>query len=1618
MQTLALPARPPAGRWPARLLATALAALLVLGTLSWLAPPAGAWSNYSTRYRQIINEIRANTSAPLRENVRALTRADGYYLQEIGGLGRTSESVMLILSRENLYIRGFLVPDRRNAPRLILFGGLPDVADIRNDLNITDGADVEIMHFGDAYRDMTGEANRGLPTDAPSRTTLEGLTITQDTMRNAIRDVLTRPADNDDAARRTRAQNMMRITVALAEGARIADVAGVNANGGGDTERGLFGAFANSIFTNRTWTVGTANQRLIQGGWNEATDDAWGWTRDATYQPPASHRFTNWLGISAAFAVLGGRCAGGGGSGGRAALAADTCPAVAPVDAATSVGASEAYLFHGPFNARIRYQIGGSGDAFTEGPQSIYESWPLLRGTSFAMGVDSALYRSTSAGGEMYFTKGSIAIRLDDIRMDDKNAGRMAVSGSICGVFGLCEAPFASGIDSMVSAERDTLYVFSGGKYARLRLSSEGRWQTMYIKEVATEWPVLKDTPFVSKIDAVFSQAAGGTSGPGVKNRLMMFSGDRYVRLIAQVNGTDDKIENGPMSVCEGWPLLCGTMFDAAERVRRSSREGGLPPDVDQMPTDPLSDPNYLFGWAIDGGQVRNKANGKCLDVDTRDRDGRADGGRVQQWGCGGSVNQRWQGGNASGDGSTTLVSAHSGKCLDLDVRTNAVQQWACGGGANQSWQRDGDLLRNKQTGTCLVSTGPDDGRGLGVAPCPGSTQGQDPTGAGDPVDPSDGNDTGGPRPARPSAQAECRPDGMAVTPGTDTRYCDVYQGDGREWLGQDRSRRVVGYFTGWRTGQDGSPRYLVKNIPWNKVTHVNYAFAKVGTDNRISVGDEAVKTTWPGVPGAEMDPSLPYQGHFNLLTRYKRQHPRVKTLISVGGWAETSGFYAMATNADGSVNQAGIDTFAGSVVDFLATYGFDGVDVDYEYPTALPDAGNPKDWSTANPRRKGLGAGYNALMKTLREKLDRSGHYYLLTSAGSSSGYLVRGQENQPALQYQDFVNVMSYDLHGSWNYFVGPQAPLYDGGDDAELDVASVYAAPEYRRTGYFNTDWAYHYYRGALQPGRINLGIPYYTRGWKDVQGGTDGLWGSSVRPDQANCPPGTGGKGGRVACGSGAVGIDNLWHDTEGGQEVPAGSNPLWHAKNLQDGRQPGYLGGYGLTPGSDPDDRLTGGYARKWSDQLKSSWLWNADKKVFLSTEDEQSVAAKTQYVLDKGIGGVMLWELAGDYAQRPGGEYGMGYTLTSQIDQALRGKPAYGNTRANRPLPAQAVDVKVELADFPGDLKDMWPIQPKLRITNNTPVALGAGTEVSFDIPTSTPALLKDEGWKEMPGVEPGHTGPNAGGLTGDFHRVTVKLGYCEDIPPGTSRDVGIKYYLPITGPANVIVRINGKDYGSTGDLRRATGTVTPPAPAAATVCQAEDWQRGKAYSPTGGRLWAAWDKGAQGWQFEYQGLLIDHNPDQSRVHLVEPIATNPNQYWRVEDAGGGWSRITNGGRCLNAVEQRKDLSTGPCTGGDGQKWRFVPVDPASGTEGAPVGKPVHGKAFKLRSANGLDAEAANGSTTRLTHVWAGDPAGSSSAAYAAWKGSYWYAQWWTQAEPGTAEANGSSPWRKLGRKP
>lgn len=639
------------------------------------------------------------------------------------------------------------------------------------------------------------------------------------------------------------------------------------------------------------------------------------------------------------------------------------------------------------------------------------------------------------------------------------------------------------------------------------------------------------------------------------------------------------------------------------------------------------------------------------------------------------------------------------------------------------------------------------------------------------------------------------------VEQNTGNLSCDIsqiYRADGTECMGDDHPRRIIGYFTSWRTGKNGLPSYLAKDLPWDKLTHINYAFASINPQSfEIQVSAEATDIEWDGVAGAEMDTRFPYKGHFNHLSSLKTQYPDVKTLISVGGWAETTGFYGMTTDLNTcGLNQAGITTFNASAVEFIRQYGFDGVDVDYEYPSSMKDSGNPIDFAISNKCRGQLMDNYEVFMSQLRVALDEAGiadgRKYMLTIAAPSSGYLLRGMEDFALGDELDYVNIMTYDLHGAWNHFVGPQAALFDNGKDGELAAAGVYTTSQYQGIGYLNTAWAYQYFRGVFPPAKINIGIPYYTRGFQGVTGGTNGLWGKAALPSQSDCLPGT---GANTPCGYGAEGIDNLWHDKdENGNEIPAGSMPMWHAMNLKDadtlnfGDMPSYGPDWGLDI-QNPAHKVVGDYQYHYSEELGASWLWNPTKNVFISIEDEVSLAQKLDFIVEMGAGGMMVWEMAGDYEFNAAkGEYQTGSTLTNLAYNRFLTASDMSQEHNNRAAPEEVVDVSISTRDWPaGDSN--YPVTPTLVIKNNGAVDIPAGTEITFLMTTSTGDVIKDWDGAGVSVSESGYTGSNfkLNGQRKDFHTVSMTLSASASIAAGTEHTVSMVYYLPVSGIASAV---------------------------------------------------------------------------------------------------------------------------------------------------------------------------------------------------------------------------------------
>ncbi len=736
-----------------------------------------------------------------------------------------------------------------------------------------------------------------------------------------------------------------------------------------------------------------------------------------------------------------------------------------------------------------------------------------------------------------------------------------------------------------------------------------------------------------------------------------------------------------------------------------------------------------------------------------------------------------------------------------------------------------------------------------------------------------------------------CRPAGLWSAPGVNSPYCTVYDGNGRERLPNGLNRRIIGYFTSWRNGANGMPTYLAADVPWESISHINYAFGHVGADWEVSIGNPndpnnaATSMTWDHLgPNYYMDEKWSFKGHFNLLNSYAKQHG-VKLLVALGGWAETGGywgegrngipvdeigrnfnggFYALTNDVDtGAVRHDRIATFAKSAVDFLRTYDFDGIDIDYEYPTSMSDAGMPEDWSISNRHRGELWEGYMALMEALRVELDKAGEedgvHYLLTIASPSSGYLLRGFEGFQALKYLDFVNIMSYDLHGAWNHFVGHNAPLFDTGLDNEIKDAGLYDISQtasnlddysdgwfFGQMGYLNIDWAYRYFLTAIQGGRVNIGLPYYTRGWQDVQGGINGLWGLAARPDQQNCYLGTGGNLGPDAlseeagapCGLGAEGIDNLWFDVDGnGNEMFAGAGPIWHANNLRDGLPTPYVASFGHDVDNNPKAVVRGSYTEYYDEVAQASWLWNPTTNVFLSTENERSYRAKVQYAIDQGAGGIMFWELAGDYS-RPGENgrdyYWFGSTLTDIAADMLRAAPPYSVVMGDDSVPTlnDRIDMDIDLVGFSPVGEENYPIQIGLKLTNNSSLDL-TGASIRFSVSSAVPITnlhtgqnseninllhpyeglndfsrrpgvvnsLPAAGWEDGRGHwsvvrfanGSGATEGNVGGLPTDFHRLQFDLieqsnwgGGGSAIPfrAGQTITLPLRIYMPMPVPA------------------------------------------------------------------------------------------------------------------------------------------------------------------------------------------------------------------------------------------
>ncbi|CAL5355217.1 unnamed protein product [Camellia sinensis] len=197
-------------------------------------------------------------------------------------------------------------------------------------------------------------------------------------------------------------------------------------------------------------------------------------------------------------------------------------------------------------------------------------------------------------------------------------------------------------------------------------------------------------------------------------------------------------------------------------------------------------------------------------------------------------------------------------------------------------------------------------------------------------------------------------------------------------------------------------------------------------------------------------------------------RNPPVKTLLSIGGGGnDPIVFSKMASNESTRA------IFINSTIEVARKYGFDGVDLDWEFPENHTDMFHLallyKQW------RKTLKREAKAIKKT--RLLLTSAVYYaskitLLGKARTYPGNTIR--------KYVDWVSPMCFDYHGSWERVTGEHSAL----DDPNNNISTTFGIQSWIQVG--------------VPPKKLVMGLPLYGRTWTLQDPKVNGIGAPAVGP----------------------------------------------------------------------------------------------------------------------------------------------------------------------------------------------------------------------------------------------------------------------------------------------------------------------------------------------------------------------------------------------------------------------------------------------------------------------------------------------------------------------------------------
>ncbi|MFN6536198.1 MAG: glycosyl hydrolase family 18 protein [Nostoc sp. EkiNYC01] len=384
---------------------------------------------------------------------------------------------------------------------------------------------------------------------------------------------------------------------------------------------------------------------------------------------------------------------------------------------------------------------------------------------------------------------------------------------------------------------------------------------------------------------------------------------------------------------------------------------------------------------------------------------------------------------------------------------------------------------------------------------------------------------------------------------------------------------KVVGYFENWSQYRQGGGKFLPAQIDPSLYTHINFAFGIFGYITKgIAPNNPRLTGDYRIQPIEWNDRTVLYPE----IQKLKQKNPNLKTLLSIGGWGFNDlqdpikiGTYTYNLFSQMAASAAGRQQFIYSAIEYAQKYKFDGIDLDWEYPGYKGRGGRPEDF-----------ANFLALLREFRSAI--SGRNFLLTIASSAivpTGVPDRYRSNPgsyfqwlaQSAQYLDWLNVMSYDYHGAFpdDKVTGMNAPLPQ--DSTPKGPFSVK-----------NTIEAY--LAAGIPNSKIVMGIPTYGRTFKV----------SSPLTLSDNGP-------GKSYSSAGPAGISTV---------------------------TPGVLSYYEI------QNRISSGsLTRRWHEPTLTPYAYNSQTSEWVSYDDTESIGYKTSYLIEKKLGGAMIWAIGLDQFQ-------------------------------------------------------------------------------------------------------------------------------------------------------------------------------------------------------------------------------------------------------------------------------------------------------------------------------------------------------------------------------------------------